>query len=115
MPIKYNKLVRDRIPEIIRQDGSQCEIETMNEDDYKQALCAKVLEEAAEVARAIEVAEATNETLLTELADLYEVLDTLLKVYTISVESVRTRQVERHAQRGGFEQRIRLLHVYPTD
>ena len=38
MPIHYNKLVRDRIPEIIRESGRNCEIEIMDDAEYRQAL-----------------------------------------------------------------------------
>lgn len=42
----YNKLVRDRIPEIIRQDGRECGTERMSEAEYVQALREKLVEEA---------------------------------------------------------------------
>ena len=49
---EYDKLVRDRIPEIIRQDGRQCGVEVMPEDEYVQALKDKLVEEAKEAAAA---------------------------------------------------------------
>ena len=49
---EYNKLVRDRIPEIIRRDGRNCEIATISEDEYLQALREKLVEEAQEAAEA---------------------------------------------------------------
>ena len=48
----YNKLVRDRIPEIIARDGRDYEVATMSEEDYRKALRTKLVEEAEEAAEA---------------------------------------------------------------
>jgi predicted house-cleaning noncanonical NTP pyrophosphatase (MazG superfamily) len=45
-----HKLVRDRIPETIQQDGRECATEMMSEAEYRQALLQKLLEEAQEAA-----------------------------------------------------------------
>lgn len=102
---EYNKLVRDRIPEIIRQSGNQCEVAIMSEVELTQALREKLLEEAQEAA------VATPENLVSELADLQEVIDALLTVYGIEREDVLTEQRRKRVERGGFDQRLRLLHT----
>jgi predicted house-cleaning noncanonical NTP pyrophosphatase (MazG superfamily) len=104
---EYNKLIRDRIPEIIRRNNLQCDITTMNEEEFRQALRTKLQEEAQEVA------EADEDELITELTDLYEVIDTLMTTYHINPEAVRNMQIRRRQERGGFTQRIRLLRTYP--
>ena len=68
---EHNKLIRDRIPEIIRQAGREYEIQTMSTADYHQALLDKLIEEA------IEAAQAHSDNLMEELADIYEVIDTI--------------------------------------
>lgn len=74
----YNKLVRDRVPEIIQTAGQPYAVEVMSEEAYNLALREKLVEEAEEAAAA------TNpENLITELADLYEVMDTLMAAYGI--------------------------------
>jgi predicted house-cleaning noncanonical NTP pyrophosphatase (MazG superfamily) len=100
---KYNKLVRDFIPEIIRQSGNQCEVAIMSEAEFSQALREKLLEEAQEVTGA------SPQDLVSELADLQEVIDALLAVYGISREEVLTEQRRKRTERGGFKQRLRLL------
>jgi predicted house-cleaning noncanonical NTP pyrophosphatase (MazG superfamily) len=100
---EYNKLVRDRIPEIIRQSGNQCEVAIMSEAEFSQALREKLLEEAGEVAAA------SREDLVSELADLQEVIDAILAVYGIEREAVVTEQQRKRSERGGFERRLRLL------
>ena len=100
---EYNKLVRDRIPEIIRKNGLDCHVVTMTEAEYRQALRQKLIEEAQEAA------EATEADLITELADLYEVIDTLMFAYGISQELVLATQEKRRNERGSFQKKIQLL------
>ncbi len=83
---EYNKLVRDRIPEIIRKSGIQCQTVTLSEIEYRQALRQKLIEEAQEAATA------NNADLVIEIADLLEVVDALLKSYGISHNQVGLEQ-----------------------
>lgn len=104
MHTEYNKLVRDHIPTILAQAGYTYDTATMDEQEYQQALREKLVEEALEAATAFE-----TQQLVTELADLYEVIDTLMSENNIAPEVVRAEQERRHQERGGFAQRIRLL------
>lgn len=101
-----NKLVRDRIPEIIRAAGNTCDVEVLSDEEYRMALREKLIEEAKEAAAAEDV-----ETMMTELADLYEVITALMTAYKISPETVRSKQMWRREERGAFRQRIRLLET----
>jgi predicted house-cleaning noncanonical NTP pyrophosphatase (MazG superfamily) len=100
---EYHKLIRDRIPDIIRDSGRECGIETMPAVEYRVALLRKLVEEATEAA------EAEPEKLKTELADLYEVIDAIMAAYDLNREAVLAEQRIRHVERGGFEKRLRLL------
>ena len=71
----YDKLVRDRIPEIIRNTGANCETTIMVDDDDRAALLAKLVEEAQEAANSGPC------ELVTELADLLEVIDATIGVW----------------------------------
>ncbi|MBZ0276157.1 MAG: nucleoside triphosphate pyrophosphohydrolase [Anaerolineae bacterium] len=103
MKYHYNKLVRDRIPEIIAAEGRQCGTEILDESAYRQALLTKLVEEAQEVATA------DSGDLVKELADLYEVADALIATFQLDREAIRTTQQKRHSERGGFTKRIKLL------
>jgi len=103
MPQTYNKLVRDRIPEIITAEGRRCAIETMSEAEYQQALLTKLVEEAQEVAGA------SQEKRAAELADLYEVIEALVQATGLNEGDIRALQAQRRQERGGFEKRIKLL------
>jgi predicted house-cleaning noncanonical NTP pyrophosphatase (MazG superfamily) len=105
MATEYNKLVRDRIPELLNQAGFTYDIATMNEQEYQHALYEKLIEEA------LEAATASSPQLITELADLYEVMDTLMTINGINSDAVRAEQERRRNERGGFTQRIRLLRT----
>lgn len=105
MPTEYNKLVRDRIPEIIRLSGRQCAVEVYSEEEYKTALLEKLVEEAHE-ARAASPCD-----LPTELADLLEVIEAIVDAYGLDWEEVREIQRSRALERGKFEQHLRLLWV----
>ncbi len=100
----YNKLVRDNIPAIIRQHGDTCQIEIMTESEFQRALRQKIVEEAQEVMQTT-----THSELVSELADLYEVVETLLHTNDITTDILRTEQERHRATRGGFMQRIKLL------
>ncbi len=100
---EYNKLVRDRIPDIIREDGRECGVEVMQESEYRQALLTKLIEEGTGAA------EAQHKKLVVELADLYEVIDAVMVAHGLERETVLAEQGRRRKERGGFQDRIRLL------
>ena len=100
---KHNKLIRDRIPEIIRQAGRECEVKTMSQSEYHQALLYKLIEEAKEAA------EAKPDNLVEELADVYEVIDAILANFKIDKNVVLTKQEQKRQNKGGFTKKLRLF------
>ena len=99
----YNKLVRDRIPEIIEACGRTCEIETLPGELYLAMLDAKLNEELAEY---------QESKSLEELADLLEVMEAVVKARGYTWDSLRAIQEKKREARGGFEKRILLKEVY---
>src|SRR5579884_2955591 len=91
--IEYQKLIRDRIPEIIRQDGKAFETVQLSEEEYEKALREKLMEEAREAA----TAQVSNLTM--EIADLYEVIDALMKLHHVEEKTVRQIQQQRYHKR----------------
>ena len=98
----YNKLVRDRIPEIIETDGNICVTEVLPDDRYLQMLDAKLDEELAEY---------QESKSLEELADLLEVMRAVVKARGWTWEQLEQVRQEKDAKRGGFEQKILLKEV----
>jgi len=104
--VTYNKLVRDRIPEHIAADGKTCQISRIDDDlQFRTALKAKLLEEAQEVI------EADGDELLTELADVLEVIRSLTSLSGDDLDDLVTRADSRASDRGGFAERLWLEYV----
>ena len=102
----YDKLVRDRIPEIIQKEGNTADIIILSEESFKQAIKEKLIEEATEVCNAD-----NRDEVLSELADLQEVMDTIKQMYNINTLEVNTIQAVILLQRGMFEKRFYLMSV----
>ena len=97
--MKYNKLVRDKIPEIIIQKGGTPLTHIATDQEYEEKLKAKLLEEVQEFLQ-----DANAE----ELADIQEVFLALLQHYNIPAEEVEKVRQKKFDERGGFEQKIIL-------
>ena len=100
---EHNKLIRDRIPEVIRQAGRECEVKKMSQSEYHQALLDKLLEEAKEAA------QANSNNLVEELADVYEVVDAILINLEIDKDLVLAKQEQKRQEKVGFTKKLRLL------
>ena len=98
----HNKLVRDRIPEIIEASGKVCITEVLDQDGYIQTLDAKLNEELTEYQQSKS---------LEELADLLEVMGAVVKARGYTWDDLTRVQREKRALRGGFEKRIFLKEV----
>ena len=97
--MKYNKLVRDRIPEIIEASGKSCVTEILSDKAYLRLVDAKLDEELAEY---------HSDQNIEELADLLEVIyaAAMARGYTLEqLESVRAAKAEK---RGAFANKILL-------
>ncbi|MEK7615213.1 MAG: NUDIX domain-containing protein [Patescibacteria group bacterium] len=96
---KFDKLVRDRIPEIIQERGEIAMTHEANQEEYKKALQTKLVEELEEYLDSEEPEE---------LADLLEVIHSLTALHGTNREQLQLVQKQKHAERGGFEKRIIL-------
>lgn len=99
----YNKLVRDKIPEIIKIAGKEFDIHYAKKEELISLLEAKLQEEAKEFS------EAKN---LEELADILEVVFGLCSALGYSEEELLKKREEKKAERGGFKEGIVLERVY---
>ena len=108
MPTEYDKLIRDRIPEIMDRAGVAYEIDTLDDEAYLAALRTKLVEEAREVAEAEDEAE-----LVKELGDVLEVVAALTAAAGLDAEEIEAVRARRREERGGFERRIRLVRTDP--
>lgn len=106
----FNKLVRDKIPEIITRNGDVCETRVLSEKEYEIELNKKLLEEAGEVINA-----KSNEEIKEELADLYEVMLAKLKLIDGDITEVEEIASAKRLKRGAFDNKIFLLNTKNKD
>jgi predicted house-cleaning noncanonical NTP pyrophosphatase (MazG superfamily)/8-oxo-dGTP pyrophosphatase MutT (NUDIX family) len=100
--MKYNKLVRDKIPEIIKKDNKNPVFHTANETEYKIKLYEKLSEETEELKKSHSKEE---------LADVLEVIDSIIKLEKFSKEEITKLKQNKLKQRGSFKKRIILDEV----
>ena len=96
----YNKLVRDRIPELIKAQGETPHIRILPEEEYLRCLEEKLDEEVGEYHR-----DQTPE----ELVDILEVVYALASARGISQSDLQTLYQKKHNARGGFERKLLLI------
>ncbi len=101
MPI-HNKLVRDRIPEIIKSSGKTVITNILPEDKYLEALDRKLNEECAEYQDSKDIEE---------LADILEVVLAIAEARGCPLEKPERVRKEKADKRGGFKDRIYLERV----
>ena len=97
--MKYNKLVRDRIPEIIEVSGKICATEILSDEAYLRMVDAKLDEELAEY---------HSDQTIEELADLLEVIYAAAMARGYTLEQLEVVRAEKAAKRGAFAKKILL-------
>ena len=103
MKYKYNKLVRDKIPASIdSMEGRKANWRIMDNEEYIKELNKKLLEEAHEF---------IEENAVEELADIMEVIQSIMRAKNISYEELKKVQALKREQKGGFNDRVYLIDV----
>ena len=102
------KLVRDKIPDIIRRSGRTPRVTILPAESYRAALLDKLHEEVAELAAA-----QSTELLVEEAADILEVLNAIATEHGASLDTIVEVARRKRAQRGGFDMRLWLDGVDP--
>ena len=100
--IVYNKLVRDRIPEIIENEGKSCKTEILSDEEYLKMVDAKLDEELAEYHK---------DQNIEEIADLMEVIYAAAEARGYTVEQIEEVRIKKREKRGGFKEKIFLKEV----
>lgn len=101
----YNKLVRDKIPEIIRNNGEIPKTRILNDEEYKKELELKLYEEYKEVI------ESNSTDRLEELADLLEVINALANLENKDLSDIIEIANNKSEKRGAFKEKIFLESV----
>ncbi|MBW2964048.1 nucleoside triphosphate pyrophosphohydrolase [Candidatus Woesearchaeota archaeon] len=102
--MRYNKLIRDRIPEIIEADSHKAVTHIADDAEYWQKLKEKLLEEAEEFSQ--------DET-KKELADILEVIRAICDHKNLNMDDIEKLRRMRAEERGAFTKRIILEETIP--
>ena len=95
----YNKLVRDKIPDIIKAEGRTVKTRTLNDEEYRAELNKKLQEE---------VKEYLDDNNVEELADIVEVVYGILSSMDVSLEEFENIRMSKADKRGAFQERVFL-------
>lgn len=98
----YNKAIRDKIPEIIIESGSEPTIEKLSDEDFLKELEKKLDEEIKEYKESKKVEE---------LCDLIETAYRIAELQGVSNDSLNQIREEKNAERGKFKENLFLIQV----
>jgi len=103
----YNKLIRDKVPAIIKKDGREPTVRKLNDNEYVIELFKKAFEEIREA----EEAGGNKKELEKEIGDVYEVIDAIISYYNLDINEIKRLQEKRKKERGSFLKRVFLESV----
>ena len=98
----FNKLVRDKIPDIILADNQLPVTRVLNDEEYVEELNKKLLEE---------VNEYLDGNNIMEIVDILEVLRAILDQKGVSLEEIEEKRKKKASKRGAFQDKIFLEKV----
>ncbi|MDR2833038.1 MAG: nucleoside triphosphate pyrophosphohydrolase [Streptococcaceae bacterium] len=102
----HNKLIRDKIPDIIQKSGKKFTTRTLTNEEFLTELKKKIIEEAKEVE------QAKNKTeLIEELADIQELINATLNQIGGTYEELEQVRKTKKEKNGGFDKAIYLIEV----
>ena len=101
----YNKLVRDKIPEIIKKNNETPVFRVLEEKEFKEELEKKLYEEYKEVI------ESSEDDRIEELADMLEIIRALAALENKNLDDIIKIADEKKNKRGAFEEKIFLEKV----
>ena len=102
----FNKLVRDKIPQIIEDNGDKPFTKILTDEENLKQLNIKLTEE---------VNEYLTDNNIEELADIVEVIYGILKAKNVSLEEFEKIRLNKKEKRGGFENKVFLEYTITPD
>lgn len=99
---QYNKLIRDRIPEILAAAGKEYKLRKLTDKEFLDYLNMKLAEEYDEYLESGQVEE---------LADIMEVIHAIAEHKKVSVKELENIRLKKVKKRGAFEKRLLLVEA----
>lgn len=97
--MKYNKLIRDKIPEIIKKKGEKAITHIAGDKEYWEKLKEKLSEE---------IKEFEKDESIEEIADVLEIIDAIIKFKKFNKRKLYAVKAKKLKARGGFKKKIIL-------
>ena len=91
--IKYNKLVRDKIPDIIKASGGECKFHVAKKNEFAELLNNKLSEE---------VKELQENPCAGEISDILEVVEAIARMHHINLDEIKEAKKKKREERGSF-------------
>ncbi len=105
----FHKLVRDKLKAEYEKMNQKAVYSELSNEAFAEALKRKLIEEANEI-------DATDkESVINELADIYQVVEEMIKLYGISPEEVGKVKMAKFEKKGGFSERLFVEKLELTD
>ncbi|MGE1008772.1 nucleoside triphosphate pyrophosphohydrolase [Bacillus cereus] len=101
-----NKLIRNKIPQIIKTNGKTLTTRILPEEEYIKEICNKTEEELTKYLEAT-----TKEHKLEELSDLLELINALAEHEGTTLEEINNIRKKKAEEKGGFSDRVFLIEV----
>jgi len=101
---RYNKLIRDRISEIIKAAGEKPYWRVLGRKEYTKELKKKILEEAKELIKV-----KNKEEIINEIIDIQELIDILVSELGLTKSEIQKQQKIKNKKRGGFKKKLFLI------
>lgn len=102
MKREYNKLVRDRVPEIFENSGRKVEYKILSDAQVLLALQDKLLEKAQNFAKR------PSET---EISDIFELMDTIIEKFEYEQMHIDYLKLKNREAKGGYSKNVYLISV----
>lgn len=103
---EYNKAIRDKIPEIIKESGFKCAVKELSDDEFLTRLEEKLIEELEEYDESKSVEE---------LADILEVVYRIADLKGTPKDLLDEIRQKKFKERGGFEKNLFLIDTEKND
>ena len=108
--VRYDKLIRDRIPEIIKEAGWLPTVKILKKSEFLNAIKKKVFEEAGEL-----IQSKDKKGIVDEIVDIQELLDVLAAEIKLTKSELKKLQADKRKKRGGFKKRLFLIKEEKVD
>jgi len=101
---RYNKLIRDKILEIIKEAGERPYWRILTKKEYLKEIKKKTLEEAKEL-----ISAKKKKDIINEIVDIQELIDVLILELKLTKQEIKEQQKIKNKKQGGFKKRLFLI------